>query len=397
MVTRTAKLILPLILLGVILFSGALGCSKVSNPPTVSTDENRASASDSVYSGVLSDSDGNPLAWVSVYLDGELAGETGEDGSFTIYGVEDGAEYALEARLDGEVVYSTTLSPSDRTAQVIGDNDPDFPRGTVWGFVKDQLGPVPHALVIIFNASENFGVDFTDEKGYYEIVDAPAGPGVAIAFAPKHAVGKEKVFVIEGGEVQNDLFLPMKLDFGIVGGVVVTGPPENVIPVPGAMVGLKPNNAPPDAPPIIAITNKFGAFVMPKVPLGPAMITAGAPCFNQDTHPIDVLPGKNQANFHIAHAPCGGIEGMVTDTDGVPIPKTNVVASQILPDGKIVNIPGFSDEFGFYKIEPLMPGPYNLDAKHPGFKPWHFNGQVKVFPDQFAVVDITMTPIDGGG
>ncbi len=405
MLRNTATL--TLLIMGLWALLAALGCSGGDSPvaPAGTTDylaaantgdtpnEGEREAADGTFSGVLTDSNGDPLAWTELYLDGELAGWTEEDGSFMIYGVEEEEEYSFEARIEDEVVYSTSVTPYNRTGQVYGDPDPEIDRGMVWGFVHDQFGPVDHALVIVTNQSENFGIDFTDENGFYEILDAPAGPGVVIAFAPEHAMAIDHLFVIPDGEIQKNLFLPKKIDFGIVGGQVVTGPIGHMRPIPHAKVEIQPLND-PNAPKVETFTNKFGIYRFVPVPPGNYQLTANAPSFNTGFQVRHIHIGRNLVNFHLEPAGCGGVEGQVTNPDGDPVP--HALVRLIHPNPGNDNEPfirwEFTNPMGFYRFDPVIPGQYHLDCGAPGFLPWVHEGPVPVFPDQFTVIDIELMP-----
>ena len=405
MIQRTAKL--TLLILGLWAILGALGCSGGSTPTVPGADDILASvdtgvdvtgetsrtAAEGIYSGTLQDSEGNPLAWADIYLDGEIAGWTEEDGSFTIYGVEEDAEYELEARLDDVTVYSTTVSSVTRGAQAYGDFDPTIPRGTVWGFVYDQLGPVKHALVIVFNASENFGIDFTDENGYYKINNAPAGPGHALAFAPKHAIGHDTLVVLEDGEIHKNLFLPMLLHKGIVKGQVITGPIGHMRPIPFATVGIKPLNA--DVEPTVVHANRHGIYLFFPVDLGPHGMFAKAPCFPVETAVLDVHPGCNVQMFHLEQEGCGGVEGLVTNQEGDPLPWVLVKLIHPVPDSdKPFVMFEFTGTEGRYRFNPVIPEHYMLEAEAPGYLPYEHPGPVPVIPDQFTVISFSMTCAD---
>ena len=113
MINKPAKL--AVLLLGLWAILGVLGCSGDFSPvipgagdvlasagsdvdSTSGTDvdvtsETSRTADDGTFTGILEDSEGNPLAWADLYLDGEIAGWTEEDGSFTIYGVDEEKEY----------------------------------------------------------------------------------------------------------------------------------------------------------------------------------------------------------------------------------------------------------------------------------------------------------------
>lgn len=408
MLNKTARL--TLLILGLFALLAAMGCSNGTSPLSPGADEVLSSVdvpddtegtrevTDGTYSGTLTDSDGDPLAWAELYLDGEIAGWTEEDGSFTIYGVEETQEYEFEARIDDEVVFSTTITPAERNGQGVGDPDPEIERGTVWGIVRDQKGPVNRALVIVFNSSENFGLDFTDDEGRYIIPDAPAGPGVVLAFAPQHATAKDLVIVIPDGEVQKNLFLPLDIDRGLVGGFVLTGPIEDPRPIPHAKVDMKPVNV-PDAQVLTVFTNRHGIYKFPPVPTGPHALRANAPCFNEGTRLIDVHPGRNMVNFHLEPAGCGGVEGQVTDEDGEPIPEAIVRLAHPNPDNP--DRPFIRWEMtgprGWYRFAPVIPGLYKLDCGKPGYERYNHPDPVQVFPDQFTVIDITLYEVDDGG
>ncbi len=403
MISRTATSVL--LLLALWSLWGILGCTGASSPaaPGASevvassdTGEGTRTAADGTFSGVLTDSNGDPLAWAEIYIDGEIAGWTGEDGSFTIYGVDEEVETALEARIDGEVVYKTTVVLAARNAQEFGDPDPEIDRGTVWGFVHDQLGPVKKAFVVVFNQTENFGADFTDENGYYNVPDAPAGPGLVLAFAPEHATAKDQVFVIAEGEVQKNLFLPAKLDFGIVGGFVVTGPMQAPKPIPHALVELEPIGV-PGAKKIETFTNKHGVYLFPPIPLGPHQLWAKAPCFNVGHRLWDVHPGQNMINFHLEPANCGGVEGKVSDPEGKPVPEA--IVRLIHPNPDDPDAPPLvmwevTSPKGLYRFDPVKPGKYQLECMKDKFQPYVHQGPVVVFPDQFTVIDIVLQPVD---
>ena len=401
---------LALLIIGLIAIFTAMGCSGGANPISSSTGEILSSVdatddvegtrevADGVYSGTLTDSDGDPFAWAELYLDDEIAGWTEEDGSFIIYGVEETQEYEFEARIDDEVVFSTTITPAERSGQGIGDPDPEIERGTVWGFVRDGTGPVNRALVIVFNASQNFGLDFTDDEGRYRIPDAPAGPGVVLAFAPQHAVARDIVFVIPDGEVQKNLFIPLNIDKGLVGGFVLTGPVEDPRPVPHARVDMKPVNV-PDAQPITVFTNRHGIYKFPPVPTGPHGLLAQAPCFNDGHRVIGVHPGRNMVNFHLEAVGCGGVEGQVTDEDGEPVPEAAVRLAHPNPDDP--DRPFIRWELtgpnGWYRFNPVIPGLYKLDCGKEGYERYIHPDPVQVYPDQFTVIDITLIEVNDGG
>ena len=407
MLNRTA--LLTLLILSLWALTGALGCSNGSTPVIPGSDnviasadtdadidsttgEGRAAA-EGVYTGILQDSEGNPLAWADLYLDGELAGWTEEDGSFTIYGVDEETEYTLEARLDDVTVYTSTVSGVTRGGQSYGDFDPTIPRGTVLGFVHDEIGPVPHALVIVFNQNENFGVGFTNDKGIYKIYNAPAGPGHILAFAPQHAIAHDTLVVLEDGIIQKNLFLPILTHKGIVKGQVITGPIGHMRPIPFATVGIKPLNT--DVVPKIVQTNRHGIYLFLHVELGPHGIFAEAPCFPAEKTVLNVHPGMNIQMFHLEQEGCGGVEGIVTDVDGNPLPFVLVKLIRPIPDSDkpLVRFE-FTGPQGRYRFNPVMPGEVGLEAEAPGFLPYQHPDPIPVIADQFTVINFSMICAD---
>jgi protocatechuate 3,4-dioxygenase beta subunit len=405
---------LTTLVLSLLLTLGVFGCTSGTSPVAPGSDINAGmsndtsspsddgrTAADGTFSGTITDNDGTPIAGADLYVDGELAGWTEDDGSFEIYGMEDGVEFKVEAKIDGNVVYTTTVNEISRGAQSFGDNDPNIPRGTVYGFVHDQDGPVAHALVIVFNATENFGADFTNELGLYNIDNAPAGAGTVIAFAPQHFPAVDGVVVIPDGEVQKNLFLAKKMEFGRVGGRVVTGPLANLKPVPHADVAIKPAGT--DLEPHHTFTNKHGMYLFPQVGLGPHAMNATAPCFNMQPKLVDVHPGNNFVGFHLEPTDCGGVEGRVLDVNGDGIAHAMVQVVKFNEDNDVQWVRwDISGPNGYYKIAPVPPGQYGMRAHKPGYEPW--NGGVAIFPDQLTVKDITLIvdpdwepPGDGNG
>lgn len=214
MLNRTHPLIIVTLLM---FFALAAGCSSGGGIlPGVNEDGNVLEAAsfeggdnfvdltDEGLTLTLTDDNGAPLPEVEVYLDGELADYTDENGEYTLYGLtEENSE--LSFAIEEVELFSTTINNVSRTAQT-SDPDPDIQRGKVFGIVRDIDGPVKHALVMIIRGW-HFAFDWSNEDGEYLIEDAPVGPGKILCFAKKHKPFTDGIVVLPDDAVQKNIFL----------------------------------------------------------------------------------------------------------------------------------------------------------------------------------------------
>ncbi len=84
--------------------------------------------------------------------------------------------------------------------------------------------------------------------------------------------------------------------------------------------------------------------------------------------------------------PRGTLEGLITDASGGLIPAARIRATNSATG---VTISGTSNELGRYEIPFLLPGPYQVDAEHVGFKRWTQSG-LEVRTSDHLRVDIKL-------
>lgn len=86
------------------------------------------------------------------------------------------------------------------------------------------------------------------------------------------------------------------------------------------------------------------------------------------------------------------IKGIVSDTDGLPVPNAEVkVTSPNLIGGRNV----LSDPEGRYRFAGLPPGDYKITVDHPSFGTWE-SGILQIALSTTVSVDITLSPKDSG-
>ena len=402
MLNRTHPLIIVTLLM---FFALAAGCSSGGGIlPGVNEDGNVLEAAsfdggdnfvdltDEGLTLTLTDDGGNPLPEVEVYLDGELADYTDENGEYTLYGLtEENSE--LSFAIEEVELFSTTINNVSRTAQY-SDPDPDIQRGKVFGIVRDVDGPVKHALVMIVRG-EHFAVDWSNEDGQYLIEDAPVGPGRILCFAKQHKPFADGVVVLPNDAVQKNIFLHKCIDFAQLGGLVLDG---HMWPVRHARVSYLR----PDKPPIVTFTNKYGAYGFRHLPVGPGKIKIEAFGFHDGGGLVNLHPGKNIRHWQMHRLPFGGIEGVVmgigpNSDDPVPLPGATVLYIKHI-DGlpEPIVLKRITNDQGRYRFNFLPPGPCVMKAGKVG---WSLETKPSfVIEDQWHVENFLLKklPPDGG-
>jgi hypothetical protein len=255
----------------------------------------------------------------------------------------------------------------------VGDVVPQ-PLGMIAGFVRTtdengQLKPVPRARIIARPISDEsdtveelparpFFTTITDKNGSYRLL-VPEGTYLVEARHPDYEPASETVTVAALQTVALDFTLvPLPRETGTVYGTVMARVDDgNLIPVPGALVMLKPQGTPepvisekltvgqliskqmnptqqgfvPPGPPIrrrlFTFTKADGSFELTGVPAGTYTAIAFKPGYGRDEKQVEVKTGvKVEVNF-VLQAQFGTITGQVTDaTTGNPIKGALVVA-----------------------------------------------------------------------
>jgi hypothetical protein len=262
----------------------------------------------------------------------------------------------------------------------VGDVVPQ-PLGMIAGFVRTtdengQLKPVPHALITARPISDEsdtieilparpFFTTITETNGSYQLL-VPEGVYLVEARHPDYEPASETVTVAALQTVALDFTLvPLPRETGTVYGTVMARVDDgNLIPVPGALVMLQPNEPiplpepipepivlekltvgqlirkqmnptkqgfMPPVPPIyhrlFTFTKADGSFELTGVPAGSYTAIAFKLGYGRDEKQVEVKTGEKVRVDFVLQAQFGTITGQVTDaTTGNPIKGALVVA-----------------------------------------------------------------------
>jgi hypothetical protein len=280
------------------------------------------------------------------------------NGEFRIDGVPAGEQViSIE---DEESQQGAVIVCLVRPGQVtnVGDVVPQ-PLGMIAGFVRTtdengQLKPVPQARIVarpINNDSDTveelpsrpFFTTITDRNGSYRLL-VPEGTYLVEARHPDYEPASETVIVVALQTVALDFTLvPLPRETGTVYGTVMAQVEGNLIPVPGALVMLKPQGTSepiilekltvgqiiseqmnptqqgfmPPGPPIrrrlFTFTKADGSFELTGVPAGAYTAIAFKPGYGRDEKQVEVKAGEKVRIDFILQAQFGVIFGQVTD------------------------------------------------------------------------------------
>lgn len=137
-------------------------------------------------SGVLQDSQGNPIAGatIEIYDGATLIATTTTDanGNYSV-DVPEGSGYTLQVTADGfeTVILDMDDVVEDETLTVDLEMDPAGPTGTIAGVLLDADGgaPIVGATVEVFDGATSLGITTTDGSGAYSL-DVPVGEGYSV-------------------------------------------------------------------------------------------------------------------------------------------------------------------------------------------------------------------------
>ena len=294
------------------------------------------------------------------------------NGEFRIDGVPAGEQViSIE---DEESQQGAVIVCLIRPGQVtnVGDVVPK-PLGMIAGFVRTmdengQLKPIPRARIIarpINDESDTveelpsrpFFTAITNRNGSYQLL-VPEGTYLVEARHPDYEPASETVTVIALQTTPRDFTLvPLPRETGIVYGTVMAQVDGNLIPVPGALVMIKPQGTPepiileeltvgqlireqmnptqqgfvPPGPPIrrrfFTFAKADGSFELTGVPAGTYTAIAFKPGYGRDERQVEVKANERVRVDFILQAQFGIISGQVTDaTTGNPIKGALVIA-----------------------------------------------------------------------
>ena len=350
---------------------------------------------------------GNPISQTPSVQTGSVEGRLVTGGSTTgksrqvaarrfrarVHGLETENTFSLqirtngEFRIDGVPAGEQVISIEDEESQQgavfvcfvrpgqvtnVGDVVPQ-PLGMIAGFVrttdeKGQLKPVPRARIIARPISDEsdtfeelpsrpFFTAITERNGSYRLL-VPEGTYLVEARHPDYEPASETVTVktLEATTL-NFTLVPLPRETGTVYGTVMAQVDGNLIPVPGALVMLKPQGTPepiiseelsvgqliseqmnptqqgfvPPGPPIrrrlFTFTKADGSFELTGVPAGTYTAVAFKPGYGRNEKQVEVKTGEKVPVDFVLQAQFGIIFGQVTDaTTGNPVKGALVIA-----------------------------------------------------------------------
>jgi len=261
--------------------------------------------------------------------------------------------------------------------------------GSISGRVTDQdTGfPIVGARLVATGVDTYcFGEAWSDSDGYYILEDLCVGIWQVHASKPGYypQIYPDTVTVVEGQTTPDIDFALTPFSspgFGSISGRVtdeVTG-----YPIPGAAITLGEIYG-------VWYTDSAGHYVCDSIPVGGYWVTAYATGYQEETYPesVIVFEGENTPDIDFALAPTGSpeygsISGRVTDqVTGLPI-----IGAHLLATGLDTYCFGeaWSDSSGYYIIEDLCVGIWQVQASKPGY-------HTQIYPDTVSVVEGQTTP-----
>jgi len=258
--------------------------------------------------------------------------------------------------------------------------------GSISGIVTDEVTgfPISSAHVWAYDSSAHGGGEaWADTDGYYLIHNLVAGQYIVGV----HKDGYEdeiytELVTVEEGQNTPDIdfaLTPVGGEFGSVSGRVtdeVTGYPieEAAITLSGIYC--------------VWYTDSTGNYMCENIPPGAYEVNAYATGYYQETYPdsVTVVGGQNTPNIDFALTSIGeygSISGQVIDEQtGLPIIMARLIAIGL--DNWCYG-EAWSDTGGWYGIQHLCPGIYQVVASKEGYAP-------EVYPDSVIVVAEQNTP-----
>ena len=256
--------------------------------------------------------------------------------------------------------------------------------GSVSGRVTDEVSgyPIEEAAITL---SGIYCVWYTDSTGYYMCDNIPPGAYEVNAYATGYyqETYPESVVVVEGQNTPDIDFAltPTGGGTGSISGMVtdeVTGRP-----IVGAGITLSDLDCD-----CMWFTDSTGHYICDYVPPGVYEVYASANGYYPETYPesVIVVEGQNTPHIDFALTPIaeyGSISGQVIDEQtGLPIIMARLRAIGL--DNWCYG-EAWSDTGGWYGIQHLCPGIYQVVASKEGYAP-------EVYPDSVIVVAGQNTP-----
>ncbi len=368
------------IITAVLLLLFALGCSGSNNPimPEQSTD-NPLRNTLGEFSGNLPDLDFREpdrgyiasflldgetgFGGIEVRVDGELAAVTDDAGNFELP-PNIPEETTLEFAIDGETFQRASIGP-DRTAQ--GPAGPAG-EGTLYGYVHDEDGVVPGALVIVTDGT-TYAFDFADSQGIYTVHGAPTGHVMVIAAAELHNTKLKVIDLLPNDPMQLDIFIKTAEGLGklygrafIPGYALVSGVYVSFT-LPGGLVWQD-------------ITNVYGMYELLNIPAGIGHLYAHLGGYHDFNMNKMVNPGFNAQDIPMIPINLGAVMGQVKTPDGKLVQGAVVRLTFKNLNGQWAWAFTYSGEQGQFGFGDIPPTEYVVQSFGPGWYPGMAAGTV---------------------
>lgn len=273
--------------------------------------------------------------------------------------------------------------------------------GVVRATVYEALNPtqmIPHAHVQIIGTSLD---GYTDRDGLCIIENVPVGYHLARAEKPGYFPKMDSFFVPTGA---------VRVNFGLyrdtthipssISGYVTSGADNQPIQYAWVRAYLENGNH------VVSFTHtdQSGYYILTPLPPNNYHINVIAYGYEEKWYkdsptrsgatPVTVVEGQMTENINFVlgtGVSTGGISGRITNPEGNGIPFASVECYEL---DSISLGHAYSDSGGFYIIEKLKPGAYNVTANAAGFKPNTYPRPVPVIPDTITSgVDIVLEPL----
>jgi hypothetical protein len=270
-------------------------------------------------SGYVRDSNGTPLAGVTVSLISSLGFEltvvTGTDGYFSFTGLPDG-DYKISVKGLGGLhteEETFTLGALNNVFTVTKALNIARLRGTVLRHGGEPAGQVNVALV---RNGEPSAAASTDDQGRYAFLIFQEGPVDVIGTG--YAIGFQRVQGIDV-HVGDDIAVPDIVGGGVLLNVSVKATSLGQPAVAGALISVQPSGAVfagQDA--ILAMTDETGAGAIGNLSAGDYVVEVSADGMAPAFQAVAIGAAGGEVQFNLVRGRT--VQGTVTDGEGLPVP-----------------------------------------------------------------------------
>jgi len=293
---------------------------------------------------------------IEVRIDGELAAVTDETGTFELPPeVPEGSQ--LEFAVEGEVFYKTTLGP-ERHAQ--GPSGPAG-EGYMYGYVIDEDGVVPMALVIVTDG-DTYAFDISNSLGIYNISGAPTGHVLLIAAADFHYTKMKAIDLVPNEPWNINIVLQKAEGYGTLYG-------RTYVPGYGLMGGVYVNFTMPGGLVREDISNVYGMYELLAIPAGVGHLYAHEDGFHDFHHNMMINPGFNAMDIPMVPIASGVVMGDVQTPDGYKVIGALVRLTFVNIHGNHEWRFAYTVNDGKFCFADIPPGSYAVQAFAPGWHP----------------------------